>query len=80
MTVDIYFATEPSADIKAVLRDDNFLPRPSGVEYILHWEIDYSTVFAFEGMTYQNEQMPAFTDADSGDYDPETDGGGVFMN
>jgi hypothetical protein len=78
MTVDISFAVEPTADIKAVLRDDTFLPRPSGVEYILHWQIDYSKTFAFEGQTYNSEQMPAFTDADEDNYDPAVDGGGTF--
>ena len=51
MTVTIGFVQEPTDDIKTILRDENFLPRPSGVEYIMDWETDYSTVFGFEGQT-----------------------------
>ena len=32
------------------------LPRPSGVEYILNYNVDYSTIFGFEGQTYTTEQ------------------------
>lgn len=51
MTVDISFATEPTNDIKIVLSDENFLPRPSGVQYNFNWAIDYTTIFGFEGQT-----------------------------
>lgn len=60
MTVTIGFVQEPSADIKTILRNEDFLPRPAGVKYIMDWETDYSTVFGFEGQTYQGEQMPGF--------------------
>ena len=78
MTVDINFVVEPPAEIKTVLSDDSFLPRPSGVLYNLNWSVDFSTVFAFEGMTYQGKQMPGFGDTDYPDYDPATDSGGTF--
>lgn len=32
------------------------LPRPSGVKYILNFDVDYSTIFGFEGQTYLTEQ------------------------
>lgn len=32
------------------------LPRPSGVRYILNYNVDYSTIFGFEGQTYLTEQ------------------------
>lgn len=51
MTVTINFVSEPSEEIKVLFRDSNFLPRPSGVEYIINWTTDYSTVFGFEGQT-----------------------------
>lgn len=78
MTVDISFANEPPADIKIVLSDSEFLPRPSGVQYNMNWSADYSKIFGFEGMTHNGDQPPAFTDADADDYDPDTDGGGTF--
>lgn len=49
MTVTIGFVQEPTDDIKTILRDSNFLPRPAGVEYIMDWQTDYTTVFGFEG-------------------------------
>lgn len=51
MTVTIGFVQEPEDDIKTILRDSSFLPRPSGVEYIMNWQTDYTTVFGFEGQT-----------------------------
>lgn len=51
MTVTIGFVQEPTDEIKTILRDSNFLPRPAGVEYIMDWQTDYSTVFGFEGQT-----------------------------
>ena len=60
MTVDISFSVEPPSELKIVLSDSNFLPRPSGVQYNLNWSIDYTKVFGFEGQTYQGEQLPAF--------------------
>ncbi len=51
MTVTIGFATEPTEEIKTILRNPDFLPRPSGVEYIMDWQTDYSKVFGFEGQT-----------------------------
>lgn len=51
MTVTIGFATEPTDEIKTVFRNPDFLPRPSGVEYIMDWQTDYSKVFGFEGQT-----------------------------
>ena len=60
MTVTIGFVQEPSADIKTILRNEDFLPRPAGVKYIMDWETDYSKVFGFEGQTYQGVQMPSF--------------------
>ena len=60
MTVDINFATEPTDEIKTVLQDSLFLPRPSGVEYNLNWSVDYTKVFGFEGQTNNGEQLPGF--------------------
>ena len=51
MTVDISFANEPPQEIKTVLTNSLFLPRPSGVQYNINWQVDYSTVFGFEGQT-----------------------------
>lgn len=51
MTVTIGFVQEPTEEIKTIFRDENFLPRPSGVEYLMDWQTDYSTVFGFEGQT-----------------------------
>ena len=51
MTVDISFSVEPPSELKIVLSDSNFLPRPSGVQYNLNWSIDYTKVFGFEGQT-----------------------------
>lgn len=51
MTVDISFANEPPQEIKTVLTDSLFLPRPSGVQYNINWTVDYTTVFGFEGQT-----------------------------
>lgn len=51
MTADIAFAIEPPQEIKTVLTDSLFLPRPSGVEYNINWEVDYTTVLGFEGQT-----------------------------
>lgn len=31
------------------------LPRPSGVKYILNYNVDYSTIFGFEGMTFTDD-------------------------
>lgn len=94
MTVTINFLSELSPDIEAVLRLHEtdavtgepiylFLPRPSGVKYILNTEVDYSKVFGFEGMTHNEygiqKEAPAFTDKSSSNYDPTTDGGGTFL-
>lgn len=83
MTVDINFVNEPTAEIKTVLNDSLFLPRPSGVKYNINWNVDYGKTFGFEGMTHKengvDKEPPAFTDADSGNYDPETDGGGTWL-
>lgn len=51
MTVDISFTNEPTAEIKTVLQDSLFLPRPAGVEYKLNWSVDYTKIFGFEGQT-----------------------------
>ena len=51
MSVDISFANEPTSEIKTVLQDSLFLPRPSGVEYNLNWSVDYTKIFGFEGQT-----------------------------
>jgi hypothetical protein len=51
MTVTIGFVQEPTEEIKTIFQDENFLPRPSGVEYIMNWQTDYSKVFGFEGQT-----------------------------
>ena len=51
MTVTIGFVQEPTDEIKTILQNENFLPRPSGVEYIMDWQTDYSKVFGFEGQT-----------------------------
>ena len=51
MTVTIGFVQEPTDDMKTIFRDSDFLPRPSGVEYIMDWQTDYTTVFGFEGQT-----------------------------
>lgn len=79
MTVDINFVNEPPQEIKTVINNYLFLPRPSGVEYNVNWHVDYDKVFGFEGMTHGGEEPPAFTDADSTSYDPTTDGGGTFI-
>lgn len=60
MTVTIGFVQEPAEEMKVIFRNPDFLPRPSGVEYIMDWETDYSKVFGFEGQTYQGVQMPSF--------------------
>ena len=51
MTVTIGFVQEPTEELKVVFRDENFLPRPSGVEYIINWSVDYTKIFGFEGQT-----------------------------
>ena len=51
MTVTIGFLQEPEADKKILFRNPEFLPRPSGVQYIMDWQVDYTTVFGFEGQT-----------------------------
>lgn len=78
MTVKFSFVNEPPEEIKRLLEYEGFLPRPSGVRYIFDWTEEYSRIFGFEGMTRDGEQPPSFTDADSGNFDPETDGGGTF--
>lgn len=79
MSVSFNFATEPPAEIKMLFEDEYFLPRPSGVRYEFNWAVDWRTIFGFENMKSDNKNPPSFTDADSDDYDPETDGGGVFI-
>lgn len=83
MTVDINFINEPTAELKTVLSDSLFLPRPSGVKYNVNWNVDYEKTFGFEGMTHKengvDKEPPSFTDADSGSYDPDTDGGGTWL-
>lgn len=51
MSVDISFANEPPQEIKTVLNDSLFLPRPSGVQYNINWTVDYTKVLGFEGQT-----------------------------
>lgn len=62
MTVNINFLSEITPEMDVVLRMHEidpitgevvytFLPRPSGVQYIINTEVDYSTTFGFEGMT-----------------------------
>lgn len=62
MTVSINFLSEITPEMDVVLRMHEldpitgeivytFLPRPSGVQYIINTEVDYSTTFGFEGMT-----------------------------
>ena len=51
MPVSIGFVQEPTDEIKIIFRDENFLPRPAGVEYIMEWQTDYTKVFGFEGQT-----------------------------
>jgi len=80
MSVSINFMREPTAEIKTVLNDSLFLPRPSGVEYRINWSVDWAKTFGFEGMTYNGVEPPAFTDEDSGSYDPDTDAGGTFLS
>lgn len=94
MTVNINFLNEITPDIEVVLRMHEidpitgelvytFLPRPAGVQYVINTEVDYSKVFGFEGMTHEENgvqvEPPAFTDKDSTNYDPTTDGGGTFI-
>lgn len=79
MTVSFSFATEPTAEIKRLLEYEGFLPRPSGVKYIFNWAVDWSKTFGFEGMTNEGSEPPSFTDKDSSNFDPETDGGGTFL-
>ena len=81
MTVTIGFVQEPTGDIKVLFSNPDFLPRPSGVEYIIDWSVDYTKIFGFAQRdidTYQANNQPAFTDKDSSNYDPTTDGGGTF--
>lgn len=79
MTASISFATEPPTEIKTVLNNPDFLPRPSGVEYNFNWAVDWSKAFGFEGMTNNGVEPPSFTDKDSGNYDPDTDAGGTWI-
>lgn len=51
MTVDINIISDVTPDVRTVLTDSLFLPRPSGVEYRLNFGVDYETTFGFEGMT-----------------------------
>ncbi len=94
MTVTINFLSEITPDVDAVLKLHEidpitgevvytFIPRPSGVKYIINTEVDYSKVFGFEGMTHDEsgvqKEAPSFTDKDSTNYDPATDAGGTFL-
>ena len=94
MTVSINFLSEITPDVEAVLKLHEidpitgeviytFIPRPSGVKYIINTDVDYSKVFGFEGMTHDEDgvqkQAPSFTDKDSTNYDPATDAGGTFL-
>ena len=71
MTVNINFLNEVSPDIDAVIRlrevDSitgeivyTFLPRPSGVQYIINTQVDYTTIFGFEGQTNEGRQLEGF--------------------
>lgn len=56
MSVDINVLSDVPPDLKEVLRNDGFLPRPSGVEYHINFGTDYATTFGFENQTYTTEQ------------------------
>lgn len=71
MTVNINFMNEISPEIDAVIRMHEidavtgeivytFLPRPSGVQYIINTEVDYTTTFGFEGQTNEGRQLEGF--------------------
>ena len=62
MTVNINFLNEITPEMEVVLKMHEidpitgetlytFLPRPTGVQYIINTDVDYSTTFGFEGMT-----------------------------
>ena len=79
MTASIDFVNEPPTEMKTVLTNPDFLPRPSGVRYVFNWSVDWDKTFGFEGMTHNGEEAPSFTDKDSSNYDPDTDAGGTFI-
>ena len=65
MTVDINVISETTTAEQELIQNIFFLPRPSGVEYIFNFYIDYSKTFGFEGQTFMNqqgqqEQLPGF--------------------
>lgn len=64
MTVTIGFVQEPTDEIKTILQNENFLPRPSGTRYIMNWSINYEEIFGFEG------QEPC-TNFDNGTFFPD---------
>lgn len=79
MSAKVDFLVEPPAEILQVFRNPDFLPRPSGVQYIIGDLIQYSTTFGFEGQTTEGVEPPSFTEAVAPNYDPETDAGGTFV-
>ena len=81
MTVTINIGTKMTPEIAVLFQSpfvDTFLPRPSGVEYIINTERDYTKVFGFEGMVDENGDSVAGFGPDTGTYDPETSPGGTF--
>ena len=90
MTVTINFLSEITPDIDAVLKMHEidpvtgeivytFLPRPSGVKYIINTEVDYTRVFGFEGMTDHDGNSVAGFGPDDDVFDPATSSGGTFI-
>lgn len=90
MTVTINFLSEITPDVDAVLKMHEidpitgelvytFLPRPSGVKYIINTEVDYKRVFGFEGMTDHDGNSVAGFGPDDDDFDPATSAGGTFL-
>lgn len=90
MTVTINFLSEITPDIDAVLKMHEidpvtgelvytFIPRPSGVKYIINTEVDYKRVFGFEGMIDHDGNSVAGFGPDNDDFDPATSAGGTFL-
>lgn len=81
MTVSINILSEVPPEYQTLFQApfvDVFLPRPSGVQYIINTGADYSRTFGFEGMTdLTGTSLPGFG-PDSGTFDPETSPGGTF--
>ena len=81
MTVTIYIADELTPEVAVLFSNDfvnNFLPRPSGVQYIIDRERDYTKIFGFDGMHDKDGNSVAGFGTKGNDYNPATDPGGTF--